>query len=125
MIAGVADTHAVLWYMFGDPRLSRAAKAAFEAAVHARHKVVVSVITLAEIVYLIEKGRFPASVYDELQKALKNPDHVLQQAPVTSEIIDAMQQVPRTDITDMPDRIGSWQQRRFILTCRQSAGTGA
>ncbi|MBZ5723849.1 MAG: hypothetical protein LAP87_02525 [Acidobacteriia bacterium] len=26
MIAGVADTHAALWLLFGDPRLSAAAK---------------------------------------------------------------------------------------------------
>jgi len=31
--------------------------------------------------------------------------HVLQEAPVTSEIIDAMLDVPRVDIPDMPDRI--------------------
>lgn len=28
MIAGVADTHAALWYLFGDARLSPTAKAA-------------------------------------------------------------------------------------------------
>jgi len=26
MIAGVADTHAALWFLFGDPRLSAIAK---------------------------------------------------------------------------------------------------
>jgi hypothetical protein len=26
MIAGVADTHAALWFLFGDPRLSATAK---------------------------------------------------------------------------------------------------
>jgi len=25
MLRGVADTHAVIWYLFGDPRLSAAA----------------------------------------------------------------------------------------------------
>jgi PIN domain nuclease of toxin-antitoxin system len=105
MIAGVADTHVGLWYLFGDARLSLAVKAAFETAANDRHKILISVISLAEIVYLIEKGRFSASVYDEVQKALQNPNHVLQEAPVTREIIHAMQQVPRTEIPDMPDRI--------------------
>ena len=105
MIAGVADTHPALWYVFGDPRLSASAKSALETAAGSRQKIVVSVISLAEIVYLVEKGRLPASAYTDLQTALRDLDHVLQEAPVTAEIIDAMLEVPRADIPDMPDRI--------------------
>jgi PIN domain nuclease of toxin-antitoxin system len=105
MIAGVADTHAALWYLFGDPRLSAAAKSAFDVAASSRRKIVLSVISLAEVVYLVEKNRLPASAYADLQAALRDPDHVLQEAPVTAEIIDAMLEVPRVDIPDMPDRI--------------------
>ncbi len=105
MIAGVADTHAALWYLFGDPRLSASAKSAFDAAASSRCKIVLSVISLAEVVYLVEKTRLPASAYADLQKALRDPDHVLQEAPVTSEIIDAMLDVSRVDIPDLPDRI--------------------
>jgi PIN domain nuclease of toxin-antitoxin system len=105
MIAGVADTHAALWYLFGDPRLSIPAKAAFDTAANSRRKVLLSVISPAEVVYLIEKNRLPASAYADLKKALHDPDHVLQEAPVTAEIINAMVDVPRADIPDMPDRI--------------------
>jgi PIN domain nuclease of toxin-antitoxin system len=105
VIAGVADTHAGLWYLFGDSQLSRSAKLAIEAAANARQKIAISVITLAEIVYLVEKGRIRASAYDDLQEALHNPNHVLQEAPLTGEITDAMRLVPRADIPDMPDRI--------------------
>lgn len=41
MIAGVADTHAALWYLFGDVILSALAKAHFDAAASARRKVTV------------------------------------------------------------------------------------
>jgi PIN domain nuclease of toxin-antitoxin system len=105
MIAGVADTHAALWYLFADPRLSALAKSAFDEAANSRRKIVLSVISLAEVVYIIEKARVPASAYTDLQKALRDPCHVLQEAPVTSEIIDTMLAVPRVDIPDMPDRI--------------------
>jgi len=105
MIAGVEDTHAAIWYLFADPHLSLLAKAAFDDAANAGRKVVLSVISLAEIVYLIEKGRLLASVDDALQKALHDPAHVLQEAPLTGDIIQAMKQVPRGDIPDMPDRI--------------------
>jgi PIN domain nuclease of toxin-antitoxin system len=64
-----------------------------------------SVISLAEVVYLVEKNRLPASAYADLHTTLRDPDHVLQEAPVTAEIIDAMLEVPRVDIPDMPDRI--------------------
>jgi PIN domain nuclease of toxin-antitoxin system len=104
MIAGVADTHAALWYLFGDPRLSASAKSAFDAAASSRRKIVLSVISLAEVVYLVEKNRLPASAYADLQAARRDPDHVLQEAPVTAEIIDAKLGVPRVDIPDMPDR---------------------
>ncbi len=32
MVAGVADTHTIMWYMYADPRLSVAAKAFVEGA---------------------------------------------------------------------------------------------
>ncbi len=105
MIAGVADTHAALWYLFGDPRLSAPAKLAFDAAASSRRKILLSAISLAEVVYLVEKNRLPSSAYSDLQTALRDPDHVLWEAPVTAEIIDAMLEVPRVDIPDMPDRI--------------------
>jgi PIN domain nuclease of toxin-antitoxin system len=105
MIAGVADTHAALWYLFGDPRLSALAKSTFDAAASSRQKIALSVISLAEVVYLVEKGRLPASAYIDLQAALRDPDHVLQEAPVTAEIIDAMREVSRINVPDMPDRI--------------------
>jgi PIN domain nuclease of toxin-antitoxin system len=105
MFAGVADTHAALWYLFGDPRLSAAAKLAFDEAASSRRKIGLSVISLAEVIYLVEKNRLPTSAYADLQKALRDPDHVLQEAPVTVEIIDAMLEVPGVDIPDMPDRI--------------------
>jgi PIN domain nuclease of toxin-antitoxin system len=52
-----------------------------------------------------EKNRLPASALDDLRQALGNPNHVLQEAPFTGEVVKAMSQVLRTDIPDMPDRI--------------------
>jgi len=101
----VADTHAALWYLFGDPRLSAPAKAFIDDAAASGRKIVLSVISLAEILYLIEKNRLPFSAYDKLRQALGRVDFVLDEAPLTSEIIDAMRQVPRAEVPDMPDRL--------------------
>ena len=49
--------------------------------------------------------RLPASAFDDLRSALDNPKHVFKEAPFTSDIVRAMQQVSRDDVPDMPDRI--------------------
>jgi PIN domain nuclease of toxin-antitoxin system len=76
MIAGVADTHTALWHLFDDKRLSSAAEASINEAATTRRKIAISTISLAEVVYLIEKNRLPQSAYDELTQALADPEHV-------------------------------------------------
>jgi len=105
MIAGVADTHAALWFLFGDSRLSPTAKDFFEKAATARRKIVLTPISLAEVVYLIEKNRLPASAFDDLRTALNNPNHVLEEAPFTADVVQVMRQIPRNAVPEMPDRI--------------------
>ncbi len=107
MIAGVADTHAAIWFLSGDPRLSAIAKEFFDQAAIARKKIVLSPISLAEVVYLVEKKRLPASAFDDIKTALKNPNHVLEEGPFTAEVVDAMRKVSREAVPDMPDRIVS------------------
>jgi PIN domain nuclease of toxin-antitoxin system len=104
MIAGVADTHTALWYLY-DVRLSVSAGDFIDQAASAERQIVISSISLAEIVYLIEKNRLPANAYADLKAAIADPDHVFKEAPFTLEIVDAMSRVPRADVPDMPDRI--------------------
>jgi PIN domain nuclease of toxin-antitoxin system len=105
MIAGVADTHTVLWYLFGDPRLSVRAKEFIDQAAASRHSIEVSPISLAEIVYLVEKNRIPVSAMEDVKNALGSPDCVFKEAPFTGDVVSAMPQVPRDEVPDMPDRI--------------------
>jgi PIN domain nuclease of toxin-antitoxin system len=105
IIAGVADTHVALWHLFDDARLSTAAGAFIGQAAATRRKIAVSTISLAEVVYLIEKGRLPSSAYDELTQALAEPEHVFTEAVFTKAIVEAMRQVPRAEVPDLPDRI--------------------
>jgi len=44
MIAGVADTHAAVWYLFGDPRLSARAKDFIDQAAADRRSIEISPI---------------------------------------------------------------------------------
>lgn len=105
MIDAVADTHAAVWYLAGDSRLSASAKVAIDNAAALRRHIAISSISLAEIVYLVEKGRLPQHAYDDLRAAMANPRHVFHEALFTAAVVDAMRQVSRSAIPDMPDRM--------------------
>ncbi len=105
MITGVADTHAALWYLLKNPRLSVVARAFIDNTAQAGNEIVLCPISLAEILYLTEKNRLPVSAYEELKAALADPASVIQEAPFNIGVVDAMRQVPRDDVPDMPDRI--------------------
>ena len=105
MIAGVADTHAAIWYLLKNPHLSAKARYFIENAAQAGNQIMLSPISLAEMLYLSEKKRLAISAYEDLKAALADPDSVLQEAPFTIGVVDAMRKVPREDIPDMPDRI--------------------
>jgi PIN domain nuclease of toxin-antitoxin system len=102
VIVGVADTHTALWYLLENPRLSVAARTFIDDA---GHDIAFSPISLAEIVYLVEKNRLPVAAYDDLKEALADPEYVIEEAPPTGGAVEALRRVPRADVPDMPDRI--------------------
>lgn len=81
MIAAVADTHAAIWYLFCDPRLGKAALAFIEETIVNGDHIGVSAISLAEMMYLVEKSRIPAKALNDLHAALGDPKSVLQHIP--------------------------------------------
>jgi PIN domain nuclease of toxin-antitoxin system len=56
MIACVVDTHAFIWFLTGDKRLSSTARQHIDVAIKDGHSIVVSSISLVEALYLAEKG---------------------------------------------------------------------
>jgi len=70
MIVAVADTHTAIWYLFADPRLSKTASAFIDDTITVGDHIGVSAISLAEMVYLVEKGRIPASALNDLHAAI-------------------------------------------------------
>lgn len=105
MIAAVADTHTALWHLFDDSRLSPVARAFIDESASTRRKIAISTVSLAEVVYLVEKKRLPPSAYLELTEALADTEHVFTEAVFTAAIVQSMWQVPRTEVPDMPDRV--------------------
>ncbi len=53
------DTHAVVWYLNADSRLSERARGFIDASAREGLSVLVSTISLVEVLYLCEKERLP------------------------------------------------------------------
>ena len=101
----VADTHAVLWYLYNDSRLSGAAGAVMDRTDAAGEQIAMSSIGLTEIVYLIEKGRIDAAAFERVLMALDRPDATLVEIPLDRAIAQAMRRIDRAQVPDLPDRI--------------------
>lgn len=99
------DTHALIWYLEKSPNLSAAARAAITASVAAGHALYVSAVSLAEILYLEEKGRLVAGTLSRVAADLSRPGASLVEVPFTGAVVQAMTKVPRTTVPDLPDRM--------------------
>lgn len=64
------------------------------AAAHG-NDILLSPISLAELVYLMEKNKLSVSAYTDLKEALANHQHVIEEAPFHVGIVEAMRLVPR------------------------------
>ena len=69
MILAIADSHTTIWYLFSDSRLGKAVADFMNSTIAQGDHIRVSAITIAEIIYLVEKGRIPASAVLDLHDA--------------------------------------------------------
>lgn len=105
MIIAVADTHAVIWYLAADLRLSATAKSFMETAAKKGNEIAVSSITLIEMVYLVEKGRIQPQHFTRLAHELSEPSSMFREIVIDLKIARMMPRVDIKQIPDMPDRI--------------------
>ena len=105
MIRAIADTHAVLWYLYNDPRLSITAGAVMDATVKAGDEIAISSISLVEIAYLIEKNRIPLDAFDRIIAELNMPGSNLQEINLNQHVADSLRQVARPQVPEMADRV--------------------
>jgi PIN domain nuclease of toxin-antitoxin system len=101
----VVDTHALVWYLEDSPRLGPAARQVFDACDRGEVVIYVPTICLVEIIYLQEKGRIPAELKAELDAQLRAGTSGLILVGLTPEVAQAVADVPRAAVPDMPDRI--------------------
>lgn len=105
MIRAVADTHAMIWYLFEDERLSRVAKEFMDDAAESGEQIGISAISMIEIVYLVEKAKINPETFERLRQSIEAGNAALVEIPVTGKIASRMREVPRDAVPDMPDRI--------------------
>ena len=100
----VLDTHASIWYLEKSPRLSATVDAAIQSAIAAGDPVWISSVTVVELTYLVEKGRFPPTLLDQLLQLLRQPSSGFQVASFDLACATTLRSVSST-IRDMPDRM--------------------
>ncbi len=105
MPAVVVDTHAIVWYLTSDPRLSSKAAATLRQTTTEGEFIHVPSICLVELTYLVEKGRLPSSARERLVGALDDPTRPCRLAPLDRRIANALELVNRAEVPDLPDRI--------------------
>jgi len=104
-MSAVLDTHTVLWYLENSKELSTIARATIEEAIRDARDIRVSAISIIETVYLVERRRLPQTALERLRSALGDPNSGLLIAPVNAGVADAIPNIPRDVVPDMPDRI--------------------
>jgi PIN domain nuclease of toxin-antitoxin system len=104
MLAAIVDTHALLWYLLGDARLSRRSRAFLDQIAVGGDQAGISSITFAEIVYLTEKRRIPRESFTRVADTLTQ-DALIIEIPVDRAVARAMFLISLDQVPDMPDRI--------------------
>ena len=105
MIRAVTDTHALIWYLYGDKRLSAKARRFFDETAEEGGQIGFSAITLIEIVYLVERNRINPGTLELLLEALESESSVLVELPVDRTVASALKDISWESVPEMPDRI--------------------
>lgn len=94
----ILDTHALIWYLEGNPCLGEGARAVIDSP---QSRLVLPIIALAEAAYIVEKGRTSIpGVEDLLNSVLSDPRVELY--PLDWDVLQ--QSLTLTSIPEMHDR---------------------
>ncbi len=101
----LADTHAIVWYLFDPEKLSEVAAQTL-LAVDLTGRIYVSAISLVEISYLAGRKSFPyQDALLRMLELIENPNEPLEVHPLGVKVVRALADIPRAEVPDMPDRI--------------------
>jgi PIN domain nuclease of toxin-antitoxin system len=115
MSALVADTHSIIWYVQGNPKLSTRAHAAMDGAMKSGDSICISAISLVEMTYLVERRRIPTEIAEQIWDLSVNAKPLITLVPVDAAVARALVGVRRQAIPEMPDRIIAATARHLRL----------
>lgn len=101
----VLDTHALIWWVNGDARLSAAAAAAIKDAGGNEGQILVSAITAWEVAMLVERGRIALAMdLDQWLRTVESMEGVFM-VPITSQVAAQSATLPGVFHKDPADRM--------------------
>lgn len=95
----VLDTHALIWYLEGNPKLGAAARAVMDDPVS---ELVLPAIALAEAIYIVDKGRTAIPTVPDLLNDVMG-DTRIEILPLTWPILQ--QSLRANNVPEMHDRL--------------------
>ncbi len=98
----VTDTHALIWHLTDDPRLSPEAKKIFAEVDDGKDDLFIPCIVFLELLYLVEKGKI-AHEFGDLAAAASSRNYRVE--PMCLPIIEKTRTVPRERVPDPWDRL--------------------
>jgi PIN domain nuclease of toxin-antitoxin system len=101
----VIDTHTAIWYFANSPNISVLATQTIDNAIANGDEVILATISIVEIIYLIDKGKLVPQTLSRLMQYLKLSNNGFISQDLTEDIAQTLQQIPRSTVPDMPDRI--------------------
>ena len=101
----VSDTHSLTWYLTNDARLPATVRSIFEGADNGENVILIPSICLVEIIYLVEKARYPEHLIRQVIELVDESTDNYVVIPLSSDVIRVLQEVDRNIVPEMPDRI--------------------
>lgn len=105
MIAAVADTHAVIWYLADDRRMSEQAKQFMDRVALEGDLVGIAAISFVEIIYLQGKGRIATHILQQIVNEVDNPESMFVSVTMEHLLALSVERVPYAEVPELPDRI--------------------
>ncbi|MEM9214849.1 MAG: type II toxin-antitoxin system VapC family toxin [Cyanobacteria bacterium P01_F01_bin.150] len=104
-MAILIDTHVMVWYMAKPTKLSALAKETIQTTIANNEPIYLSAISSIEICYLVERNKLPTAFLERFNTAVTTPNTGFIVVPVDHTIAQAMRQIEREIVPEMPDRI--------------------
>lgn len=96
----VTDTHSLIWYLIDSPKLSYSINQVFQEIEAGKAQLIIPAIVIAEIIYLVQKGKIHADLDNLLQKIMESDN--FQISPLGLNGLLCLKE--QTEIPEMHDR---------------------